>query len=151
VPGLDLRTTWTYSDFRYTSYADTVRTRTTRVTYVLDGRAIPGIPQHWLNFLLAAHPGWARGAWGELEETHSSGFFVDDTLATSTSAWWTTNLRVGWDGTMGGVRLRPFVGFNNAFNRAYVSSVVINAALGRYFEPAPGRNMYVGFSLGAGE
>jgi len=29
--------------------------------------------------------------------------------------------------------------------------VVINAANGRYYEPAPGRNLYLGFSLGAGE
>ena len=53
--------------------------------------------------------------------------------------------------TGGSLRLRPFLGFNNVFNRSYVGSVVINAARGRYFEPAPGRNMYLGFSLGAGE
>jgi iron complex outermembrane receptor protein len=96
-------------------------------------------------------PGFAHGAWAELEETHSSGFVVNDTLATTTSPWWASTLRLGWDGTVGSVRLRPFVGFNNLFNQAYVSSVVINAAQGRYYEPAPGRNMYVGFSLGAGE
>ncbi len=58
---------------------------------------------------------------------------------------------------LGGRRLSPFVGFNNVFNRHYVGSVVINAAPvrigtrlvpGRYYEPAPGRNMYLGFSLG---
>jgi len=76
---------------------------------------------------------------------------VNDTLNTSTSPWWTTNVRVGWDGTVGPLRLHPFVGFNNVFNRSYVGSVVINAAFGRYYEPAPGRNLYVGFSLGAGE
>src|SRR5256886_14582273 len=35
--GLTLTTTWTYSDFRYTSY--------TMGASVLDGRALPGIPQ----------------------------------------------------------------------------------------------------------
>jgi hypothetical protein len=29
--------------------------------------------------------------------------------------------------------------------------VVTTSPTGRYYEPAPGRNMYVGFSLGAGE
>jgi len=149
VAGLDLTTTWTYSDFRYTSY--TITTGTPPRAMVLDGQAIPGIPQHWLHFLLRARPGFAHGAWAELEETHSSGFVVNDTLATATSPWWASNLRLGWDGMVGSVRLSPFVGFNNLFNRAYVSSVVINAAQGRYYEPAPGRNMYVGFSLGAGE
>ena len=149
VPGLDLTTTWTYSDFRYTSY--TITTGTPPRAIVLDGQAIPGIPQHWLHVILRARPGFAHGGWAELEETHSSGFVVNDTLATTTSPWWASNLRLGWDGTVGSVRLNPFVGFNNLFNRAYVSSVVINAAQGRYYEPAPGRNMYVGFSLGAGE
>ncbi len=145
--GLNLTTTWTYSDFRYTSYT----TGTGAATHVLDGRPLPGIPQHWLHFLLRGRPAFARGAWAEVEETHSSGVFVNDTLDTYTSPWWTTNVRVGWDGTVGALRLRPFVGFNNVFNRSYVGSVVINAAFGRYYEPAPGRNMYVGFSLGAGE
>src|SRR2546422_887964 len=145
--GLNLTTTWTYSDFRYTSY--------TTGTHVLDGRPLPGIPQHWLHFLLKLRPPALSGGWVELEETHSSGFIVDDSANTSnaprTSPWWTTNLRVGWDGTVGSVRLRPFVGLNNVWNRAYVGSVVINAANRRYYEPAPGRNVYVGFSLGAGE
>src|SRR6059036_3313278 len=145
--GLNLVTTWTYSDFRYTRY--------TLGTQVLDGQALPGIPQHWLHFLLQLRPLALRGGWVDVEETHSSGFTVDDTASTSnaprTGPWWTTNLRAGWDGTVGSVRLRPFVGFNNVWNRAYVGSVVINAANRRYYEPAPGRNVYVGFSLGAGE
>ena len=143
APGLMLRPTWTYSDFRYTSYAVG--------THVLDGRPLPGIPQHWLHLLLQAHPAVARGGWAELEETHSSGFFVDDTLNTYTGAWWTTTLRLGWDGAVGDWRVRPFVGFNNVFNRAYLGSVVINATGGRYYEPAPGRNMYLGFALGVGQ
>jgi iron complex outermembrane recepter protein len=141
--GLNLTTTWTYSDFRYTSY--------TTGTHVLDGRPLPGIPQHWLHFLLQARPAFARGGWVEVEETHSSGYVVNDTLNTQTGPWWTTNVRLGWDGTAGSLRLRPFVGLNNVWNRFYVASVVINAANGRYYEPAPGRNLYVGFSLSAGE
>ncbi len=137
--GVSLTTSWTYSDFRYTHYL------------ALDGRALPGIPQHWLHFLLKGRPTFARGGWAEVEETHSSGYLVSDALDTRTSSWWTTNVRVGWDGAAGSLRLRPFLGFNNVFNRSYVGSVVINAANGRYYEPAPGRNIYAGFSLGAGE
>ncbi len=137
--GVSLMTSWTYSDFRYSRYLG------------LDGRAVPGIPQHWLHFLLKGRPAFTRGGWVEVEETHSSGYLVSDAASTSTSPWWTTNARLGWDGTVGSLRLRPFLGLNNVWNRFYVASVVINAANGRYYEPAPGRNMYVGFSLGAGE
>jgi iron complex outermembrane receptor protein len=48
------------------------------------------------------------------------------------------------------MRLAPFLGINNAFNHRYIGSVVINAARGRFYEPAPSRNIYVGLSVGAG-
>lgn len=153
VPGLNLVANWTYSDFEYTDY----RLVTPTKTYVLDGRELPGVPKSWLHLTMRARPAFARGVWADLEETQSSGYFVDDTLNVRTSPWWTTNVRLGWEGTAGGLRLSPFVGFNNVFNRHYVGSVVINAAPvrvgtqlrpGRYYEPAPGRNMYLGFSLG---
>src|SRR5207249_11812201 len=114
-------------------------------------RSMPGVAKHWLHHDAQARSAWAGGDWAELVETHSSGYLVDDTLATRTGRWWATSLGLVWDGTAGSVRVRPFLGFNNVFNRSYVGSVVINAARGRYFEPAPGRNMYLGFSLGAGE
>jgi iron complex outermembrane receptor protein len=64
--------------------------------------------------------------------------------------WWSTNVRGGWEGKAGSVHLASFIGINNAFNHLYVSSVVINAARGRFYEPAPGRNAYMGLSVGAG-
>jgi iron complex outermembrane receptor protein len=48
------------------------------------------------------------------------------------------------------MRLAPFIGINNAFNQQYVSSVVINATRGRSYEPAPGRNVFLGISVGLG-
>jgi iron complex outermembrane receptor protein len=156
LSGLDVAANWTYSDFKYREYRLVTSTR----TYMLDGRDLPGIPRHWLHLMLRARPAFARSLWSEVETTHSSDYLVDDTMSVRTSPWWTTTVRLGWDGTVGGLRLSPFVGFNNVFNRHYVSSVVINAAPvrisptqlvpGRYYEPAPGRNMYVGFTLRAG-
>ncbi|MGH7615508.1 MAG: TonB-dependent receptor family protein [Gemmatimonadales bacterium] len=145
APGVSVMAAWTYSDFRYRQY----RFVTSATTFVLDGRALPGIPNHSLHLNLRARPAAARGGWIEVETMHSSSYLVDDTLATRTTPWWRTSVRLGWEGTAGTVRMSPFVGFNNLFNRHYVGSVVINAARGRYYEPAPGRNLYVGFSLGA--
>jgi len=146
VSGVSLAAIWTYADYRYTDYAFTVGT----VTHTLDGRALPGIPQHWLNLILRAQPAAVRGAWAEVQQTYSSAYYVNDTLSTRTSPWWATNVRVGWEGNAGGMHLAPFLGINNAFNHLYVSSVVINAARDRYYEPAPSRNVYVGLSVGAG-
>ena len=43
-----------------------------------------------------------------------------------------------------------FVGVLNAFDATYNASVVINAFGRRYYEPAPGRSLYGGLSLGFG-
>jgi iron complex outermembrane receptor protein len=146
VAGVSLAAFWTYADYRYRRYAITIGP----ATHTLDGRALPGIPQHWLNLLIRVQPKAFRSVWTELQQTYSSGYFVNDTLSTRVSPWWATNVRVGWEGKAGGVRLAPFLGINNAFHHLYVSSVVINAARDRYYEPAPGRNFYLGLSIGAG-
>ncbi|MGH7699192.1 MAG: TonB-dependent receptor domain-containing protein, partial [Gemmatimonadales bacterium] len=142
---VDAALAWTWSDFRYVDYAVSAGGQAVR----LDGRALPGIPEHWVRLLARARPGFAGGGWLEIEQTLSSGYRADDVASVRTEPYAVTHVRAGWDGTVGGVRLSPFVGLNNAFNDYHVGSVVINAAAGRYFEPAPGRNVYVGFSLGA--
>ena len=164
TPGLSLQAAYTFADYRYDQFriisVDTTVTPRDTTIHDLHDRALPGIPKHWLHLVVKARPAWARGTWAELEATHSSSFFVDDTLNMRTSPWWTTSLRLGWEGSLGSVRFRPFLGCNNLFNRKYVGSVSINATAirvgssfvpGRYYEPAPGRNVYIGFSLGAGQ
>jgi len=168
VPGLSALVSWNYSDFVYTDYQVVTSTQ----TFVLDGRSLPGIPKHWLRLGVRARPAFARGAWADVDLTHASSVLLDDTLDVSGAAgpvasgcdrvrcraWEIVNVRVGWEGVAGGLRLSPFVALNNVFNKHYVGSVAINAAPirvgtsfvpGRYYEPAPGRNVYVGFSIGA--
>ena len=150
VTGVCLNAVWTYADYRYRRYSFTVFTVSDTVVHTLDGRALPGIPQNLLNLTLRAQPAALHGVWAEVQQTRSAGYFVSDTLSARAAPWWSTNVRVGWEGKAGGMRLAPFVGINNTFNHLYVSSVVINAARDRYYEPAPGRNVYVGLSVGAG-
>jgi iron complex outermembrane receptor protein len=139
--GVTLVLAWTISDFRYRSHQ--------LGAAILDGRAIPGIPRHSLRTSLRLDPPWSRGIWGVVDVSHASGHFVDDTLDTKTEGWMAVDLRAGWEGTIAGWRIAPFVAIQNLFDRQYVSSVVINAARGRYYEPAPGRNAYFGLELTA--
>lgn len=139
LAGVDLSLAWTISDFTYTSHELAGRS--------LRGRAIPGIPRHAVRAALRAQPAWARGGWLQLETRHASGYFVDDTLDTRTDAWWDADVRFGWSGAIAGWPVAPFVAIDNVFDAHYVSSVVINAARGRYYEPAPGRNASVGCSI----
>ena len=146
LAGLSVNVIWTYSNYRYRDYSFT----DSLGTHVLDGRALPGIPQNWFHTIVRAQPAALRGVWAEVQQSYSSGYLVSDVQPTRTSPWWATNVRLGWDGKVGQMQVAPFLGINNAFNHLYVSSVVINAARDRFYEPAPGRNAYVGLTVGAG-
>jgi iron complex outermembrane receptor protein len=144
--GVSVNVIWTYSNYRFREYSFT----DSLGTHVLDGRELSGIPKHWFHTMVRAQPAGFNGFWAELQQSYSSGYFVSDVQPTRTAPWWATNVRLGWEGTAGRIRLGPFIGINNAFNHLYVSSVVINAARDRFYEPAPGRNAYVGLTVGAG-
>ncbi len=142
LPGTAISVNWTQSDFRYTRYVVDGRD--------LAGRRLPGVPPGWLDVLLHAAPHAAGGGWADVEVQHAAATLVNDTLTTRAAAYTAVALRLGWDGTVGGTPVRPFVAVNNLFDRRYVSSVVINATGGRYYEPAPGRNLSLGLSLTLG-
>ena len=65
-------------------------------------------------------------------------------------AYTVVDLRFGYDVTWGGVDVVPFVGLDNIFDERYNSSTITNAFGGRYYEPSPGREVYVGLTIGAG-
>jgi iron complex outermembrane receptor protein len=43
--------------------------------------------------------------------------------------------------------IMPYLGVNNLFDEEFNSNIRINAYGGRYYEPAPGRNGYLGVTL----
>lgn len=65
-------------------------------------------------------------------------------------AYTVVDLRFAFDGKGGDADLRPFVGIDNLFNERYNSSTITNAFGGRYYEPSPGREVYVGMTVGFG-
>ena len=44
-------------------------------------------------------------------------------------------------------KINPYLGVNNLFNTDYSDNIRINAFGGRFYEPAPKRNFYLGISL----
>jgi iron complex outermembrane receptor protein len=143
TPWLALSGAYTYSDFFYRDYVVDAGGGPMR----LDGRALPGIPAHRGQAALSLR-GPGAGPWAELELIHTASVLVDDTLDVRAPAWRHVNLRLGWSARLVGRRLGAFIGVQNLLAARYVGSVVINAAQGRYYEPAPGRNGYLGVSFG---
>jgi iron complex outermembrane receptor protein len=58
-----------------------------------------------------------------------------------------SNLRAGYRWRSGPWSVEPFAGVNNLFDESYMSNIRLNAGFGRYYEPAPDRNVYGGIRV----
>lgn len=135
-----LASSYSYSDFRFDDYAVTTGAVTTRY----DDNRIPGIPLHQLQVSTTWR--W-QGMFLTAEGTMSSRVLVDDANSAAAAGWGVGNLRAGGRVRLGDAFVMPVVGIQNVFDRRYVGSVVVNAAGGRYYEPAPERTLYIGLSV----
>ncbi len=139
IPSLTLVGAYTYAAFRFREF------RTARDT--LDGNSIPGVPAHYLHGSVRYRG--PKGVWAAADLTASAGLFVNDLNTVRTEPWQTVGARIGWDGQVAGWKVAPFAAFRNVFDEQYIGSVSVNAQFGRFFEPAPGRNAYVGVEIRA--
>ncbi len=134
---------YSYSDFRFDEYAVTTGATTERY----DDNRIPGIPVHQVQ--ASATWRWS-GLFFTAEGIGASRMLVDDANSSAAAGWGIANARVGGRIPIGATTVVPVVGVQNLFDRRYVGSVVINAAGGRYYEPAPERTISVGLSVTTG-
>jgi iron complex outermembrane receptor protein len=134
---------WTEADYRFVRYL----VPRGAVTDTLDGKREAGVPARVVRIGLDAHLGAATLA---LDHTWSDAQYADDKNTQRVDGYGpgVLNVRAGWTGAVGAMRVAPFAGVNNAMNRAYVGAVTINGAAGRVLEPAPLRNYYLGVELG---
>lgn len=140
VGALALASAYSYSDFQFDDYAVVTGPDTTR----FDGKRIPGIPEHQLQ----ASATWRPGALFLTGESIVwSRVFVDDANSAAAAGWTVVNVRAGARIPIAGLVAAPTLGIYNLFDRRYAGSVVINAAGGRYYEPAPERTLSVGLTL----
>ncbi len=135
---LSLLGAYTFSAFRFETY------RTGGVVY--DGNTIPGVPRsRWQTSLKAAN-----GAGFIVVEGEGAGaVFLDDANTVKGSGYAVANLRAGAELPFRISRLAVSAGVQNVFDRHYAASVAVNAARGKYFEPASTRTFVVQMSVAA--
>ncbi|MGH9425420.1 MAG: TonB-dependent receptor domain-containing protein, partial [Terriglobia bacterium] len=110
-----------------------------------DNNDEPGIPPHQLfSELFYAHP---SGFYGALNLLFVDDFFSNDANTEQNDAYAVLNLRAGYEFRLGHGRISPFIGFNNLTDKDYNGLVRLNAVGGRFFEPAPGFNVYGGVTM----
>lgn len=127
---------YSYSRFRFEQY------NVGRASF--DGNEIPGIPRHrWQGSATVS----GAHAFVVLEAEAVGSSWLDDANTIRAPRYEVGHLRVGAQKLFGRPSLSLVIGAQNFFNRRYSPSLVVNAARGRYFEPAPGRSVYAGLTV----
>lgn len=140
---LELGAAYAWSRFVFDEYAVTSGGATSDYS----GNRIPGVPEHALQ----ASGTWRRGSlFATLEAAAASAVEALDANGARINGYEVAHLRVGATSIAGLSALSPVIGVQNVFDRTYASSVVVNAQGGRYYEPAPGRTLFVGLAVRAG-
>ncbi len=108
---------------------------------VAAGRLLPGTPQRNVFAELAWAP---RAAWGgfnaAIEVVHTGALQVSDANEDAAAASTVLNLRAGLAQQVGAWRFSELLRVDNAADRHYVGSVIVNEANKRFFESALPRN-----------
>ena len=135
VSALTLSAAYTYARYRFADAA-------------LEGKRLPGVPEHFWR--LGFRSRLPAGFFADADHTIATSVAADDANTVIVPAWGAgvTNLRLGWTGNTGSLRLAPFLGLNNLWDRRYIGSVTLNGLGGRVIEPAPRRVIYVGTEIG---
>lgn len=138
---LSLRGSFTHTDARYVNYAVTTGTS----TVVYDGNLVPGVAPNRADATLSFQP---AKLFFDFETRVSSSTPVNDANSERAPSYVIHAIRVGARGIRASpIELSPHIGVQNLFDRAYITSVVVNAFGGRYYEPGPPRSLYAGVML----
>ena len=136
VGAVELGGAYTYANYRFVDF--------TVDTAHYAGHRIPGIPRQTLQ-VTASH----RSSLGALvaEGTLADRMFVNDANSESSPGYAIVNARLVTHAAMGLSGAEVTFGTQNLFNTRYVSSVSVNAAGGKFYEPGSRRALYIGVSL----
>lgn len=134
------RLSYTFSDFQYEAYEVGGA--------VFDGNALPGIPRHAGSAMVR----YRYLPKGQIvaEGRYLSDLYADDANTAVAEGFVDLQLRAVYQWPMGWGHLEVFGGINNLLDARYVNNVRLNAFGGRYFEAAPGRNIFAGVRVQTG-
>lgn len=114
-------------------------------TPVKAGTRIPGVPRS--NAYAALHYGADRGWQFDIDSRYMDAVPTNDLNTVQAPSYALLGLGAGYIAQLGSWRAHLFARINNALDRRYVGSVIVNEGHGRYFEPGPGRTFLLGVDL----
>lgn len=109
---------------------------------ILDGKSLPGIPNSQLFFQLdyTSQADWKWVLSGE----HIGSFYADNTNSVEIKSFQKVQFQAQKTVSLSWSEFDFFAGINNLLNTTYFDNIRLNAFGGRFYEPAPGRNFYLG-------
>jgi iron complex outermembrane receptor protein len=116
-------------------------------TVVAAGARLPGVPSKQAYAEIAWSPRDVKGVEAALEAQYVDKRYVDEANSDAAPAYTVMNARIGYAWTVARATWTAFVRVNDLFDRNYAGSVIVADTNGRFFEPAPGRNWFVGTSV----
>jgi iron complex outermembrane receptor protein len=142
---LQVSYTWLQATFR-SPYLTCVSTGcSTPDTLVAAGTDIPGVPRS--NLYAALRWGAERGWQAGIDGTYLSSVPANDLATARAPPYTVLGLSAGYIAEVEHWRVHSFARVDNALDREYIGSVIVNDGNGRYFEPAPGRTFMLGVDL----
>jgi iron complex outermembrane receptor protein len=136
ISALELGGAYTYANYRFIDF--------TVDTAHYAGNRIPGIPRQTFQASAALRAGVATFV---TEATLTDRMAVNDANTESSPGYAIVNARIVTGGSLGRSGAELTLGAQNLFNTRYVSSVSVNAAGGKFYEPGSQRSVYVGVTL----
>ncbi|HEX6133912.1 MAG TPA: TonB-dependent receptor [Longimicrobiales bacterium] len=112
-----------------------------------EGNRVPGIAPHKL---FAATTWTHDGTSITAEVRHIGGQFANDANTVEADGYTLLDLRATTALGLGAIEIAPFAALSNLLDEEYPGSLTVNAAAGRFFEPAPGFNIVIGASVRTG-
>lgn len=141
--GFEANVAWTRLEAKFLDrFASVAGTPAVAVT-VPAGSRLPGVPRSTLYADLRWRHA-ASGFTGTVEFQRRARVWVDDRNSEAADAYGVFNLAAGFVQQAGAWRFTEYLRIDNATDRRYAGSVVVNDANLRFYEPAPGRHATIG-------
>lgn len=134
---LSLQLIYAYSDFEFDRFLTPDDD--------FSGSRLPGVPRHQATAGLDFRD--AAGHFANMSVRHSGALYADNGNSTRVPGYTVTDLRFGQTWQLADYDLSVHFGLNNLTDERYFDNIRINAFGGRYFEPAPDRQIFGGFTL----
>jgi iron complex outermembrane recepter protein len=133
-----IRTAQSFNEFKYGEFKKGIDD--------FSDKFLPGVPNYTASAI--ADLVFKKGAYINLNFYHATSIFLNDANSAEASPYTIVGARAGWRFKVGSkVQLNIYVGGDNLLDETYSLGNDINAAGGRYYNTAFGKNYYVGIAF----